>query len=65
MEKKGLDNVSFELADNKFIALIGHTGSGKSSIINVLMRFYEFEEGQILIDGRDIRDYTRKAHSLL
>ena len=39
------------------VALVGHTGSGKSSIINVLMRFYEFYEGQILIDDRDIRDF--------
>ncbi len=40
------------------VALVGHTGSGKSSIINVLMRFYEFGEGQILIDDQDIRDFT-------
>lgn len=37
---------------------MGHTGSGKSSIINVLMRFYEFGEGQILIDDKDIRDFS-------
>lgn len=40
------------------VALVGHTGSGKSSIVNLLMRFYEFQEGQILIDGQDIRDYA-------
>ena len=39
------------------MALVGHLGSGKSSIINVMMRFYEFYEGEILIDNRDIRDY--------
>ena len=55
-----LKNISFVADENQTVALVGHTGSGKSSIINVLMRFYEFEEGQILIDGRDIRDYTYK-----
>ena len=39
------------------MALVGHTGSGKSSIINVMMRFYEFYEGEILIDDQDIRDF--------
>lgn len=55
-----LKDISFVADENQTVALVGHTGSGKSSIINVLMRFYEFEEGQILIDGRDIRDYTYK-----
>ena len=55
-----LKDISFVADENQTVALVGTTGSGKSSIINVLMRFYEFEEGQILIDGRDIRDYTYK-----
>lgn len=55
-----LKDISFVADENQTVALVGHTGSGKSSIINVLMRFYEFEEGQILIDDRDIRDYTYK-----
>ena len=59
-ENQVLKNISFVADENQTVALVGHTGSGKSSIINVLMRFYEFEEGQILIDGRDIRDYTYK-----
>ena len=42
------------------MALVGHTGSGKSSIINLLMRFYEFERGEILIDGISIKDYSQK-----
>ena len=52
-----LKNISFVANPGETVALVGHTGSGKSSIINVLMRFYEFYEGQILIDDRDIRDF--------
>ncbi len=53
-----LKNISFVANPGETVALVGHTGSGKSSIINVLMRFYEFTEGQILIDDRDIREYS-------
>lgn len=42
------------------LAFVGHTGSGKSSIINVFMRFYEFTEGQVLIDDQDIRSYSKE-----
>ena len=52
-----LKNISFVANPGETVALVGHTGSGKSSIINVLMRFYEFYEGQILIDDRDICDF--------
>lgn len=52
-----LKNISFVAKPGETVALVGHTGSGKSSIINVLMRFYEFSEGQILIDDKDIRNY--------
>lgn len=52
-----LKNISFTVNPGETVALVGHTGSGKSSIINVLMRFYEFQEGEILIDGRSIREY--------
>ncbi|MBL1229199.1 ABC transporter ATP-binding protein [Enterococcus sp. BWB1-3] len=52
-----LKNISFTANPGETVALVGHTGSGKSSIINVLMRFYEFYEGQILLDDIDIRDY--------
>ncbi|MCD5002716.1 ABC transporter ATP-binding protein [Enterococcus saccharolyticus] len=53
-----LQNISFIANPGETVALVGHTGSGKSSIINVLMRFYEFGEGQILIDDKDIRDFS-------
>jgi ATP-binding cassette subfamily B protein len=52
-----LKNISFVLNPGETLAFVGHTGSGKSSIINVFMRFYEFDRGQILIDDKDIRDY--------
>lgn len=52
-----LNNISFVANPGETVALVGHTGSGKSSIINVLMRFYEFYEGEILIDDHDIRSY--------
>lgn len=55
-QKEILKNISFIAKPGQTIALVGHTGSGKSSIINVLMRFYEFYQGQILIDDQDIRD---------
>ncbi|TWS95293.1 ABC transporter ATP-binding protein [Streptococcus sp. sy018] len=54
-----LDKVSFRVKKGETIAFVGSTGSGKSSIINVLMRFYDFQSGQVLIDGRDIRTYDQ------
>lgn len=56
-----LKNISFTVKEGETIAFVGHTGSGKSSIINLMMRFYEFEEGQILVDGQDIRSYSQEA----
>lgn len=52
-----LSDISFTVNQGETIALVGHTGSGKSSIINVMMRFYEFNQGEILIDGKSIRAY--------
>jgi len=52
-----LRDVSFVAEPGQTVALVGQTGSGKTSTINVLMRFYEFQSGQVLIDDRDIRDY--------
>ncbi len=56
-QNKVLNHISFTVNPGETVALVGHTGSGKSSIINVLLRFYEFYEGQILIDGHDIREF--------
>ncbi|BDZ31801.1 ABC transporter ATP-binding protein [Lactiplantibacillus sp. WILCCON 0030] len=55
-----LKDVSFVAEPGQTIALVGQTGSGKTSTINVLMRFYEFQSGEVLIDDRDIRDYPAK-----
>ncbi|NQN50332.1 ABC transporter ATP-binding protein [Streptococcus suis] len=57
-KRKILDKVSFEVKKGQTIAFVGATGSGKSSIINVFMRFYEFQSGRILIDGQDIRQFS-------
>ena len=51
-----LRDVSFKVEPGEKVALVGHTGAGKTSIINLLCRFYEINKGQILIDGVDIRD---------
>lgn len=60
-KQKILDQISFKVNKGETIAFVGSTGSGKSSIINVFMRFYEFQEGQVLIDGIDIRRYSQEA----
>lgn len=59
-EHQVLKNISFIVNPGETLAFVGHTGSGKSSIINVFMRFYEFTEGQVLIDDQDIRSYSKK-----
>jgi len=50
-----LPDFSLEIRPKETVALVGHTGAGKSSIARLISRFYEFQEGQLLIDGRDIR----------
>ena len=56
-EKWVLKDVSFKVNPGETLALVGATGAGKSSTINILSRFYEIQKGQILLDGIDIRDY--------
>ncbi|MER2998127.1 ABC transporter ATP-binding protein [Pontibacter populi] len=59
-DDKVLDGVSFSLDKGKIIALVGPSGSGKSTIVDLLPRFYDVVGGQILIDGKDIRDVKLK-----
>jgi len=56
-EKWVLKDVSFSVKPGETLALVGATGAGKSSVINILSRFYEIQKGQILLDGVDIREY--------
>lgn len=55
-----LKDISLKAEPGETIALVGHTGAGKSSIINVLLRFYEIQQGRISLDGRDTKDMTAK-----
>ena len=55
-----LKNISFSVKNGESIAFVGATGSGKSSIMNLFLRFYDYDRGQILIDGVDIKDYSSK-----
>ncbi|MEM7133216.1 MAG: ABC transporter ATP-binding protein [Chloroflexota bacterium] len=50
-----LENFSLQIPAGETLAIVGHTGAGKSSLVKLLMRFYEFQKGQLLIDGYDIR----------
>lgn len=59
-QKDVLKNISFTANEGETVALVGHTGSGKSSIINLLMRFYEYEQGDILIDGVSLKAYPKE-----
>ncbi|HEM2752707.1 TPA: ABC transporter ATP-binding protein [Streptococcus suis] len=56
-----LKDISIQADKGETIALVGHTGSGKSSIMNLLYRFYDPQEGQVLIDGKNIREYSRES----
>ncbi len=52
-----LENISFKVNQGETIAFIGSTGSGKSTLINLIPRFFDVSEGQVLVDGEDVRDY--------
>lgn len=53
-----LKDISFKVEPGESIALVGHTGSGKTTITNLLMRFYDVQKGRILVDGVDVRDWN-------
>lgn len=56
-----LEHVSFKVEPGQTMAFIGATGSGKSTLINLVLRFYDATDGQVLVDGHDVRDYTLKS----
>lgn len=56
-----LKNISFKVNEGETVALVGATGAGKSSVINLLSRFYEINKGQIAIDERDVKEYELSA----
>ncbi|WP_337100839.1 ABC transporter ATP-binding protein [Paenibacillus sp. YIM B09110] len=61
--KKGeyvLKNIDFHAKQGETVALVGHTGSGKSSILNLLFRFYDINEGRIVVDGKEVRDIPKQ-----
>ncbi|UKS66971.1 ABC transporter ATP-binding protein [Rossellomorea marisflavi] len=60
-EDAALESITFNAPPGRIVGLIGGTGSGKSSVIQLLTRFYEPQEGRITIDGMDIRDYSIKS----
>ncbi len=68
-ETPALRNISFKVEEGKSVALVGRSGSGKSTIASLLTRFYDIEEGEILLDGVNIREYRlselRKQYALV
>jgi ATP-binding cassette, subfamily B, multidrug efflux pump len=60
-EEKVLDGVNFKVEPGQTVAILGATGSGKSTLVNLIPRFYEVSEGRILIDGKDIREVEQDS----
>ena len=59
-EEYVLKDISFKIKKGETVAFIGSTGSGKSTLINLIPRFYEVTEGEVLVDGINVKDYTQK-----
>jgi ATP-binding cassette subfamily B protein len=56
-----LHNINLHARAGETVALVGHTGAGKSTLVNLLTRFYEYDSGEILIDGKPLREFSRGA----
>lgn len=57
-----LKDINLKVKPGQTVGIVGHTGSGKSTLMNLLLRFYDYEEGSILIDGVDIRKYPKQSY---
>ncbi len=60
-EKKLIEDLNINVKSGQLVAIVGPTGAGKTTLVNLLMRFYEIQKGRILIDGIDIRDIKRNS----
>lgn len=60
-EHRILSDITFDIKKGQMVAVVGETGSGKSTIANLIARFYDVESGSVSIDGVDVRDYTMKS----
>lgn len=60
-KKMIMEDVSFQVRENETVAIVGPTGAGKTTLVNLLMRFYELNSGKIMLDGKDIADYRKDS----
>ncbi|HLQ74800.1 MAG TPA: ABC transporter ATP-binding protein [Alloiococcus sp.] len=60
-DKQVLHDISFTVAPGEMVAFVGHTGAGKTTIVNLITRFYNYDSGKILLDGLDLKDIKRTS----